>query len=114
MIRQWMSGRRGSEIVEAALVIPVIAGVTLILLSLFVFYLKIMSTGVQEHREALKVWDDHETAVVEVYERSRTVAMFDGAGTGWLSKLPHKDIETKAYLFNEDRVVRAEKVIHEK
>ena len=49
-----LRSKRGSQMVEAAISLPVIIITAMLLIRLFVFYLDILTTGIKEHREALE------------------------------------------------------------
>lgn len=89
---------------EAAVVLPVIILAAALILRMFVFYLEITVTGAKAHLDVMKIWDEADTTVVEVYQRTKTVNMLSDR---LLAVHPRKNIEIRAYMFNEDRIVRA-------
>ena len=55
MIR--LRSKRGSQMVEAAISLPLIIITAMLLVRMFVFYLDILTTGIKAHREALEAQD---------------------------------------------------------
>lgn len=106
-----ISNKRGEAMVEASLVMPIIVLVVMLLLRLFVFYLQILSTGIEEHEKILSEWDKYSGKIMKVYETDEDVEMLKG---GILGMNLRKEIESKAYFFNEDFLVRAGEVIDKK
>ncbi len=102
--------QRGHEFVEAAMVLPIITLVVILLLNLFVFYLNIMVTGVREHKEVYKEWDMDSSMSIKTYCTHKNVRM---ARTGLLGSSPVTSLEIKAYYFNEDIIVRMKGLIDE-
>lgn len=89
---------------EAALSLPLIIITAMLLVRLFVFYLDILTTGINAHREAMEAQDSYRGAVMRVYDASEEVTMLRG---GVLRSNVSKMIEVKAYLVNEDFLVRS-------
>ena len=89
---------------EAAISLPLIIITAMLLIRLFVFYLDILTSGIKEHREALKMQDSYKGVTMRTYETEKEVVMLRG---GVLKKNVSKRIETKAYLINEDFLVRS-------
>lgn len=90
--------------VEAAISLPLIIITAMLLIRLFVFYLEILTTGVKEHRKALEAQDAYKGIVMRTYDMSEEVIMLKG---GVLKKNVSKRIDVKAYLINEDFLVRS-------
>ena len=90
--------------VEAAISIPLIIITAMLLIRLFVFYLDILTTGIKEHRAALEAQDAYKGAVIRTYESTDEVLMLKG---GVLRRNVSKRIDVKAYLINEDFLVRS-------
>ena len=109
-IRRLLVSKEGSQMVEAAIVIPIIIIGIILLLRLFTFYLEILNTGIKEHEKALEKWDTNKSKLVEIYENTENVEMLKG---GLLGINLEKKIYTKAYYFNEDVLVRARMVLDE-
>lgn len=90
--------------IEAALSLPLILITVMLLVRLFVFYLDILTTGIKEHREALEAQDSYKGAVIRTYETTEEVIMMKG---GILKDYVSKKLDVKAYLINEDFLVRS-------
>ena len=94
--------------VEASIAMPIIILVIMLLLRLFVFYLQILNTGISEHEKALSEWDKYTGKTIEVYETEKEVQMLKD---GLLGMNLSKRIDSKAYFFNEDVLVRSGEII---
>ena len=94
--------------IEAAISIPLIILTAMLLIRLFVFYLDILTTGIEEHRKALEAQDSYKGAVMRTYEEETDVDMLKG---GILQKDVSKRIKVKAYLINEDLLVRSGEIL---
>lgn len=103
-----ISNKRGDEMVEAGMTLPIIILAIMLMLRLFVFYLQILNTGISVHEKALDEWDKYSGKTMKVYESTDNVQMVKG---GLLGLDLNKRIESKAYFFNEDMLVRAGGVI---
>ena len=90
--------------VEAAISLPLIIITAMLMIRLFVFYLDILTTGIKEHREALKQQEDYSGVMMHTYEAEKEVVMLRG---GVLKRNVSKRINTKTYLINEDFLVRS-------
>ncbi len=93
---------------EAAITIPVAILMAMLLIRLFVFYLDILTTGIEEHRQALMAQDSYEGIAIRTYETDETVEMLAG---GILKKAVSKTIEVRTYLINEDFLVRSGEIL---
>ena len=89
---------------EAAISLPLIIITAMLLVRLFVFYLEILTTGIREHREALQAQDAYTGAVIRRYETEKEVVLLRG---GVLRRNAGKTIYVKAYMINEDFLVRS-------
>ena len=96
--------------VEASIAMPIIILVIMLLLRLFVFYLQILNTGIKEHELALSAWDKYSGKIMKEYKTEKEVEMIKGGLLGMDLK---KRIESKAYFFNEDVLVRSGEVINQ-
>ena len=103
MIR-YLSSKRGSQMVEAAMSIPLIIITAMLLIRLFVFYLDILTVWIREHREALEAQASYKGVMLRTYESAEEVIMLRG---GVLKRNVSKRINVKAYLINEDFLVRS-------
>ena len=90
--------------VEAAISIPLILITAMLLIRMFVFYIDILNTGISEHRKALKAQDTYKGAMIRTYESAEEVVLIKG---GVLKRSASKRIDVKAYLINEDLLVRS-------
>ena len=90
--------------VEAAISLPLIIITAMLMIRLFVCYLDILTTGIKEHREALKQQEDYSGVMMHTYETEKEVVMLRG---GVLKRNVSKRINTKTYLINEDFLVRS-------
>lgn len=96
---------------EAAIVIPIITVVVMLILNLFVFYLNILVTGAKVHRDTWKSWDRGTEATIEVHHRNIQTRM---VSRGILTFLPESERDVRYYELDEDRMTRAKDLIHEK
>ncbi|MBR2673902.1 MAG: hypothetical protein IKE52_00365 [Mogibacterium sp.] len=101
---QALENKRGAEMVEAAISLPLIILTAMLLVRMFIFYLEILNTGVAEHMEALDKWDSYSGIGFQEYKDTRDVKLLRG---GVLLFDVKKQINTRAYLINEDLIVRA-------
>lgn len=99
-----LRSRRGSQMVEAAIVLPVLILTVMLLLRAFVFYLQIINTGVSEHMDALESCDSYRGSGLKQYSSQAEVGMARG---GVLRHNLSKRIDTRLYMLNEDLMVRA-------
>lgn len=105
---QLVKSKSGSEMVEAAIIYPVIIMAVMLMLRLFTFYLEILNTGIKSHEKAMSVLNKTDRKVIEKYEDDKTVKLLPG---GILFTAADKKIRTRAYIFNEDVIVRAGEVL---
>lgn len=99
-----LNNKKGSQMAEAAISLPLIIITAMLLVRMFVFYLDILTTGIRAHREALQAQDAYSGAVMRTYEASEEVVMLKG---GVLKRNVSKMIEVRTYLVNEDFLVRS-------
>ena len=93
---------------EAAISLPIIILTVMLMIRLFVFYLDILTTGIEEHRKALQAQDSYSGAVMRVYEEETGVDLLSG---GILQRSVSKRLEVRAYLINEDLLVRSGEIL---
>lgn len=98
-----IGNKRGSQMVEAAISLPVIILAVMLMLRMFTFYLEILTAGIAEHKEAMTAQDAYRGVFLRTYHDSKEVKMLRG---GLLLMDVSKKIETKAYMINEDILVR--------
>ena len=94
--------------VEAAISLPIIILAAMLMLRLFTFYLEILITGISEHKEAMAAQDSYRGAFLRTYKDSKNVKMLHG---GLLLIDVSKRTETKAYMINEDVLVRTGEIV---
>ena len=94
--------------VEAAISLPIIILAAMLMLRMFTFYLEILTTGISEHKEAMKAQDSYRGAFIRTYHDSEDVKMLHG---GLLLIDVSKKMETKAYMINEDLLVRTGELV---
>lgn len=99
-----LRNKKGSQMVEAAVTVPLLILTAMLLLRVFTFYLEILSAGISEHMTALEAWDEYRGIGVKKYSAHREVRMLKG---GILRFDLCKQIETRSSLLNEDNLVRA-------
>ena len=90
--------------VEAAISLPLILITAMLLIRMFVFYLDILTTGIKEHREALEAQDAYNGIKMRTYEKTEEVILLKG---GVLRRNVSKRLDVRAYLINEDFLVRS-------
>lgn len=93
---------------EAAISLPLVILTAMLMIRLFVFYLDILATGIEEHRKALEAQDSYNGAVIRTYEEEIRVDMIRG---GLLQRDVSKRLKVKAYLINEDLLVRSGEIL---
>ena len=93
---------------EAAISLPLVILTAMLMIRLFVFYLDILVTGIEEHRKALEAQDSYNGAVIRTYEEEIRVDMLRG---GLLQRNVSKRLKVKAYLINEDLLVRSGEIL---
>lgn len=93
---------------EAAISLPLIILAAMLMIRLFVFYLEILTTGIEEYRKALEAQDAYRGAVIRTYEEEIEVDMLRG---GVLKRDVSKRLKVKAYLINEDLLVRSGEIL---
>lgn len=103
-----LTNKRGAEMVEGAISLPLIILTAMLLVRVFTFYLEILNTSVAEHIEALERWDSYSGAGFQVYKKTREVKLLRG---GVLLFDARKEINTKCYMMNEDMMVRASEAL---
>lgn len=99
-----VTNKRGEEMVEASISMPLIILTIILLLRLFTFYLSILTTGINEHEKALAAWEAYNGETVKKYENLEHVWLLKG---GILNFDVSKEISTEMYFYNEDNMVRA-------
>ena len=103
-MKRLLSNKSGSQMVEAAISLPLIIITAMLLLRMFVFYLDILTTGIEAHREAMAAQDSYTGSVMHTRKTSEEVVLLRG---GVLRRNVSKTINVKTYLINEDFLVRS-------
>ena len=93
---------------EAAVSLPLIILAAMLLLRMFTFYLEILTTNINEHMSAMKEQDSYKGASMRTYSRTKEVYLLKG---GLLKMDVSKKLDTKAYLINEDVLVRSGEIL---
>lgn len=94
--------------VEAAVSLPLIILSAMLLVRLFTFYIEILTTGIENHKEIMQQQDAYRGASIRTYRDEDTVNMLSG---GLLKFDVHKRLENKAYMINEDILVRSGEIL---
>lgn len=103
-ISKLIQNKKGSAMVESAIVLPLAIFITVLLVRVFAFYMEILDTGVVQHREALMKNDAYTGKIVHKSHESEIISIAGGSLLGFdLSK----KIESNMYLINEDFLVRS-------
>lgn len=103
-----LANKRGAEMVEGAISLPLIILTAMLLVRSFVFYLEILNTSVSQHIEALERSDSYEGTGFQVYKNTEEVKLIRG---GVLRFDVSKEIKSKCYMLNEDLLARAGGII---
>lgn len=103
-----LRSRRGSQMVEAAISLPLLILAGMLLLRMFVFYLQILTTGIEKHREVMEQQDSYRGAFIRTQSTEENVWMLKG---GLLGMDVRKRLEVKAYMINEDILVRSGEIL---
>ena len=100
--------KRGSQMVEAAVSLPIIILAAMLLLRLFVFYLEILTADIEKHKAVMEEQDAYRGAFIRTYSNEEDISMLRG---GLLMMDVSKKIEIKAYMINEDILVRSGEIL---
>lgn len=100
--------KRGSQMVEAAVSLPIIILAGMLLIRLFVFYLEILTSGIARHKEVMEQQDAYRGAFIRTYSDEEEIRMLKG---GLLKTDVSKRLEIKAYMINEDVLVRSGEIL---
>ena len=94
--------------VEAAVSLPIIILAGMLLIRLFVFYLEILTTGIEKHKEVMEKQDAYRGAFIRTHSDEEEISLLRG---GLLMMDVSKRLETKAYMINEDMLVRSGEIL---
>ncbi len=103
-----LANKRGSQMTEAAIALPVVILAAMLMVRVFVFYMEILTTGISEHRKALELQDSYRGAFIRTHEEEKKISLAKG---GLLRSAAHKRLKTKIYLINEDILVRSGEIL---
>lgn len=104
LCKRRISCKKGSQMVEGAISLPLVILAVMLLIRLFVFYLNIIDTSVCEHISVLRSNDRYKGKIsFKTYNDSAEIMMLRG---GLLKFDLSKEIKIKQYLINEDAAVR--------
>ncbi len=99
-----LGSRRGSLMTEAAISLPIVILAAMLMLRLFIFYIQILTTGIDEHKRIMNEQDAYSGAFMRTHSEEKKVSMLSG---GLLKFDVSKRLEIKAYMINEDMLVRS-------
>ena len=94
--------------VEAAISVPLLILAGMLMLRMFVFYLQILTTGIEKHRDVMEQQDSYKGAFIRTYNAEEKIWMVKG---GLLGMDVSKRLEIKAYMINEDILVRSGEIL---
>ena len=103
-----LRSRRGSQMVEAAVSLPIIILAAMLLLRMFVFYIEILTTGIERHMAVMEEQDSYRGAFIRTYRDEEEIALLKG---GLLMMDVHKRLDIKAYMINEDILARSGEIL---
>lgn len=103
-----LGNKRGSQMTEAAISLPLIILAAMLMLRLFVFYLEVLTGGINEHKEAMQAQDAYRGAAIRTYTKEKKISMLKG---GLLKTDASKRLSVRAYMINEDLLVRSGEIL---
>lgn len=103
-----VANKRGSEMVEASIAMPIIVLAIVLLIRLFTFYLNILTAGINAHEAAIDIAKNYSGLIAGEYDAEEKVEMIKG---GLLSRNLSKKINVECFLVNEDCLVRSSDVV---
>lgn len=95
--------RRGDEIVEAAMVLPILILTILSLVLLIIYYFSCLNTQVDLHRQMIKE-SMYDKSIFEIQNKTKETSSEIG---GVISIIMSKKIEGRIYIVNEADIIRA-------
>ncbi len=95
--------KRGDEIVEAAMVLPILILTILSLILLIVYYFACLNVQVDLHRQMVQD-AMHSKSIFEIKNKKEETSSEIG---GVISMIMNKQIEGKIYMINEADIIRA-------
>lgn len=105
-----LNNKRGSQLVEASIAVPVLILTVMLMLRLFVFCMEILSDSIRAHENALEVSEQFHGAGISSYSTVEYTTLLKG---GLLPFNAEKAIYIDMSLCNEDYLVRAGEVLEE-
>lgn len=99
--------RKGDEIVEAAMVLPILILTILSLILLMVYYFSCLNTQVDLHRQMIED-GMHVDTVFEIKTKKEETSSEIG---GVISMIMSKEIEGRVYMINEANLIRLGEMI---
>lgn len=96
--------------VEAAISLPIIILAAMLLIRLFVFYIEILTRGIERHMTVMEEQDSYTGAFIRTYRDEEEVSMLRG---GLLMMDVHKRLDIKAYMINEDILARSGEIFED-
>lgn len=97
------ANKRGGQIIEASIVLPIIILVIMLLIRLCTFYLECLITQANMHHKMLSKWDSTSSPVVKTINDYRDI---NYANFGLAEGLIRKTVEVKGFAVREDKFVR--------
>lgn len=95
--------KRGEQMVEASIVLPIIILVIMLLVRLCTFYLECLIAQTNMHRNMLAKWDNTNSPIVKTISETREI---DYANLGLAEGLIRKSVEVKGFSVCEEKFVR--------
>lgn len=99
--------KKGDEIVEAAMVLPILILTILSLILLIVYYFSCLNTQVDLHRQMIKDAMYCETIFETKTKKEETSSEIGGI----ISMIMNKEIEGRVYMINEANLIRLGEMI---
>ena len=100
--------RKGEEMVEAALVLPVVILTIISMLMLMVYFFSCLNNQVSLHSELIAKQCEEETVLKTIKNTTETS---DRTG-GLVSVLMHRKTEGRVYALRESRLIRTGEIIN--
>lgn len=95
--------KRGEQMVEASIVLPIIILVIMLLVRLCTFYLECLIAQTNMHRKMLVKWDNTNSPIVKTISETRDI---NYANLGLAEGLIRKSVEVKGFSVCEEKFVR--------
>lgn len=95
--------KRGEQMVEASIVLPIIILVIMLLVRLCTFYLECLIAQTNMHRKMLVKWDNTNSPIVKTISETRDI---NYVNLGLAEGLIRKSVEVKGFTVREEKFVR--------